>query len=167
MAFFNKLENLHERLDWQILQNGWTSLYFNQGLLKEAIQWFEKENFNVITLDCSQWTSREKTLQGIGEQLNFPDYYGKNWSALNDCLWNLAIEQEGLVIVLQSFEVVAKEHAYQVLDILANNSRSHFLFGDKLITLVQVNDPQYDCEAVGASPVLWNPKEWLNSNREV
>ncbi len=167
MAFFNKSEDHHDRLDWQILQNGWTSLYFNAKLLKEDVEWFKKENFKVITLDCSQWTSRESVLLGIGKSLNFPAYYGKNLSALNDCLWDVEIPEAGLVIAFTSFDVIEKELAYQLLDIFASNSRSHFLFGDKLITLVQVNDPQYDCEPVGASPVLWNTKEWLNSSREL
>ena len=167
MAFFNKSEDQHGRLDWQILQNGWTSLYFNTELLNTAIQWFEKENYKVLILDCIQWTSKDDILKGIGKELNFPDYYGKNLSALNDCLWDIEIAKSGLVVVFTSFDLIDKELAYDLLDIFATNSRSHFLFGDRLITLVQVNDAHYHCEPVGANPVLWNPKEWLNSSRGI
>ena len=167
MAFFNKTEDNHSRLDWQILQNGWTSLYLNKEFLKEDIQWFVKENFKIITMDCSGWIDKTTIHQGISKGLGFPDYYGMNLDALNDCVWQLEIEQAGLVIVFVSFEVVEKEYAYQLLDIFACNSRQHALFGDKLITLVQVNDGRYECEPVGASPVIWNQREWLNKSRNI
>lgn len=137
----------------------------NTDFLKEDIQWFIKENFKVITIDCSGWTNKTVIHKDISRQLDFPDYYGMNLEALNDCIWQLEIEAAGLVIAFVSFEVVEKEYAYQLLDIFAVNSRQHALFGDKLITLVQVNDGGFECEPVGASPVLWNPREWLNTSR--
>ncbi len=165
MALFGRSEDNHSRLDFRILQNGWTSLYWNKNLLDEDIQWFVEENFKVITLDCSHWMSKPIIHQDLKAQLGFPDYYGENWSALNDCLWDIDIPGEGLVIIFTSFEVLDKESAYLLLDIFADNSRQHALYGEKLITLVQVNDAHYECEPVAATPVLWNPKEWLDKDR--
>ncbi|MBC7487402.1 MAG: barstar family protein [Cytophagaceae bacterium] len=105
----------------------------NTDFLKEDIQWFIKENFKVIKIDCSGWTNKSVIHKDISGQLDFPDHYGMNLEALNDCIWQLEIEEAGLVIAFVSVEVVEKEYAYQLLDIFAVNSRQHALFGDKLV----------------------------------
>ena len=37
-------------------------------------------------LDCEKMTDRKSTHEYIAQQLDFPDYYGKNLDALFDCL---------------------------------------------------------------------------------
>ncbi|MGV9663746.1 hypothetical protein [Nocardia niigatensis] len=39
------------------------------------------------------------------------------------------------------------------------------LAGEQLIALVQSNDPRFALAPVGATPVIWNDAEWLNSHR--
>ena len=35
----------------------------------------------------------------------------------------------------------------------------------RLLTLAQSDDPRIEFEPVGAHPVIWNPREWLDKNR--
>jgi hypothetical protein len=55
--------------------------------------------------------------------------------------------------------------AHAILDIVADNARRFLLTGKRFVTLVHSSDPAINLEPVGATPVLWNPKESLNSKR--
>ena len=167
MSIFHRDQELHDRLDWNILQNGWISLYLSKDILFKDVAWFQQEKFHVVEFDCTAWSSKEIIQKALQNGLDFPDYYGGNLSAFNDCLYHIDINNYGFVILFRNFQHVEKEYGFQLLDILASNARSHMLFGKKLITLVHVDDPHYEIDPVGASPVLWNPKEWLNTDRGI
>lgn len=167
MAVFENTPEEWRRLDWQILQNGWTSLYWQESILNTDLDWFRQEKYKILELDCSKWTDESrihKDLQGV---LGFPDYYGENLNALNDCLSDMEIIETGLLIVFRHFQVVEKELAHKLLDVFADNSRRQGLFGRRLLTLVQTDNPTYQIEPVGSDPVLWNGAEWLNSKRNL
>jgi RNAse (barnase) inhibitor barstar len=164
MAFFQNNPDEWQRLDYKILQNGWTSLYWNKNILDTDFTWFKEEKFKVVQFDCSFWADIDN-IHNLKTHLGFPDYYGRNLGALNDCLSDLMIPDEGIVIVFNNFQVLNKNLAHSLLDIFANNSRRHILFGKKLLTLVQVDDPNYQIGPVGACAVSWNSKEWLSSKR--
>ncbi|SRR5579871_1060607 len=165
MAVFENNPDEWQRLDWQILQNGWTSLYWRQSILDNDIDWFKKEKYNIIDIDCTNWAVTNQIHKDLKKQLDFPDYYGDNFNALNDCLSELEIKDAGLVIAFRHFQIVDKDLAHSLLDIFARNSRLHYLFGKRLLTLVQVDNPKYQTDPVGSSSVLWNAAEWLDSKR--
>ncbi len=154
-----------QRLDYQILQNGWTSLYWQQDILVLDIGWFKNEDFKIIEIDCINWTESNTFLIELGRLLDFPDYYGKNLDAFNDCLSDIEIDGKGTVVVFRHFDHIENKFAHTLLDIFADNSRRHILFGKKLLTLIQVDNPNYQIDPIGSSPVLWNGAEWLNSKR--
>jgi len=165
MAFFENNLNESQRLDWQILQNGWTSLYWQQNILNNDLDWFKKENYNIIEFDCTKWTDTNQIHKDLKNLLNFPDYYGENFDALNDCLSDLEINETGLIVVFRHFQIIDTDRAHVLLDIFARNSRLHNLFGKRLLTLIQVDNPKYEIKAVGSCEVSWNGAEWLNSKR--
>jgi len=51
------------------------------------------------------------------------------------------------------------------LAIFADQARCAILIGNRIICLVQSNDPQLSFGPVGAMPVMWNDAECLNSRR--
>ncbi len=55
--------------------------------------------------------------------------------------------------------------AWRVLDIIASQARYFLLFGRRLLALVQSDDPRLHFKPVGACPVDWNGREWLNKDR--
>jgi RNAse (barnase) inhibitor barstar len=165
MAVFESNPDEWQRLDWQILQNGWTSLYWQEYILNNDLDWFKKEKYNIIDFNCTKWTDTNQIHKDLKKQLDFPDYYGENLSALNDCLSDVEINEPGLVTVFRHFHIVHKDVAHSLLDIFARNSRLHNLFGKRLLTLVQVDNPNYQIDPIGSSSVVWNGAEWLDSKR--
>jgi RNAse (barnase) inhibitor barstar len=152
---------LNGRLDWAILQNGWSCLYCSEDILEKDLDWFGKSDFKVIEIDCSDWTNSNSIHRSLSKRLSFPDYYGNNLDALNDCLSEVDIPGEGLIVVFKHFDVVQKAIGQSIADIFANNSRRHILFGRKLILLLQVSDRTFKMSNVGGSPILWNGTEFF------
>jgi RNAse (barnase) inhibitor barstar len=58
----------------------------------------------VERLDGTEIKDKEALLNSIGELLEFPDYYGKNWDALEDCLsdYFIGMETKGLVLIFDN-----------------------------------------------------------------
>jgi len=165
-VFKNNPEDL-QRLDYRIFQNGWSSLYWRENVLDTDIHWFRQAGYEVIEFDCTSWTDEAIFHSEIKNKLRFPAYYGRNLDALNDCLSDLEFNEAGKLIAFRHFQFVDSNLAHNILDIFAGSSRLHLLFGDKLLTLVQVDDPNYEIALVGGCPVLWNGAEWLNSKRSI
>jgi RNAse (barnase) inhibitor barstar len=167
VAVFKNTSDEKQRLDWQVLQNGWTSLYWQESILDKDLDWFQKEKYIVIDIDSTKWTDESRLHKDLKKQLNFPNYYGENLNALNDCLSDLEIKEAGLVIAFRHFQFVDKYFAHRLLDIFACKTRLHSLFGKRLLLLIQVDNPKYQIEPVGSSSVLWNGAEWLDSKRSL
>ncbi len=152
-------------LDWCILQNGWISLYWRTTILDDDLKWFEKENYVIVEFNCRTWDSDKIMHSQLKEKFDFPDYYGKNLDALRDCLSDLNIIRRGLVVVFRHLDSIEKQTAHTILDIMADNARLQMLFGNRIITLAQVDDPDYEMDPVGQTSVIWNGSEWLDSRR--
>jgi RNAse (barnase) inhibitor barstar len=167
MPIFDNSPETFQRLDWDILQKGWASLYFKQAVLDEDIRWFNNNNFHVVEFDCKSWSDISSMHRNFKEALNFPDYYGNNLNALNDCLSDIEIVDAGLIIVFRRFDNIEMDLARSLVDIFAVNSRLHLLFGKKLITLIQVNNAGYRIEEGEVNFVSWNRKEFLGSSRGI
>lgn len=79
---------------------------------KQAIE-FEhasaKNNFAFFRIDFSHITNKEQLLSEIEKKLMFPDYFGHNWDALNDCLTDFSwLPAPGYAILLDQSAVFAK-----------------------------------------------------------
>jgi RNAse (barnase) inhibitor barstar len=160
-----------QRLDWRLLQNGAISLYFRREALDPDVAWLREHGYRVEEFDCLVWADEQAMHSAFATTLSFPDYYGMNLNAMNDCVSDLDVPVDGgLVLVFRRFDHFASHHrkvAQIVLDVLADNARRFLLFGRRLVILVQSDDPRISFEPVGATAVGWNPKEWLNKHRGV
>ena len=45
-----------------------------------------------VILEAAKMTDKASALEHIAQKLNFPDYFGKNFDALNDCLTDICEE---------------------------------------------------------------------------
>jgi RNAse (barnase) inhibitor barstar len=158
-----------QRLDWQLLQNSPITLYFSPSVLDADAAWFVEQRYRALYFRAADHASSEELLAALGKVLGFPEYYGRNLDAFNDCLSEVDVpDVGGLLLVLRDFDVLAADSrpiAQALLDICADNSRRFLLTGKRFLVLVHSADPRIAFDPVGAAPVMWNPKEWLNSSR--
>ncbi|MBX3221371.1 MAG: barstar family protein [Labilithrix sp.] len=171
MATFSGNASELQRLDWRLLQNGAVTLYFQRAALDPDVMWLRDHAYDVVELDCLGWEDPKEMHRALAAALSFPAYYGMNLDALNDCMSDVDVSEEGgLALAFFRFDAFASRHrevAQAVLDILADNARRLLLFGRRLVVLVQSDDPRITFAPVGATAVSWNPKEWMNKDRGI
>lgn len=169
MSYFDR-EDLN-RPDWEIFQNGWVVLYWRPEILEGDIDRLVAHGYKMFPFDCERWFAPVDALSDLGTRLAFPDYYGHNLDAFNDCLGDIDVPVAGgVALVLRHYDRFAvhqRDAAQAILEICAGNARRFMLFGQRLATLVQSDDPALSFSPVGATPVMWNRREWLNKNRGV
>jgi RNAse (barnase) inhibitor barstar len=157
------------RLDYALLQNGPISGYFDRRILAEDLRWLREHQYQIDTFDSGSWASKEVAFDELAARLEFPDYFGRNLDALNDSLGELPVPMDsGRVVVLERFDQLyarTPEWAWTLLDVFADQSRSHLLFGERLIVLLRSDDPRLSIRPVGDCPVAWNRREWPSSSR--
>lgn len=152
------------------------TLFWRRQVLDETLAWLSAHGYQVSQLDALGWSDDAELHRDLAAALHFPDYYGHNLDALNDCMrdvvaqdYGWARDTTGLALVFTNYDAFASRSprtAHQVLDIMADHSRMASLFGGRLMTLVHSNDPRIRFDPVGATPVMWNDSEWLDSQRK-
>ena len=145
-------------LAFRLLHAGPVTLFWRVPLLLEATDWLAGHGYQVIRLGAREWTSDRDMHAAVAAALGFPDYYGRNLDALNDCLRDVVAQDygwspdsAGLAIVFTGYDAYAKacpRSAHIVLDLLADHSRVAMLFGRPFVVLVQSDDPGIRFEPV-------------------
>jgi len=164
-----------DAVDYRLVRNTFVTMFWKRSILDDTVRWLAEHDYDVVTLDAGSWNSARDMYRDVAEALDFPDYFGQNLDALNDCMRDVVSgdygwrkDARGLVLVLTGFEMFAaleRRTAQVMLDIFADRARSASLTGTRLICLIQSNDPRLRFEPVGAMPVMWNDAEWLNTRR--
>lgn len=175
MVAFDPDADLTDDLAFQLLSTAPVTLFWKRDVLEETITWLRSHGYQIVVLDASTWSTEADLHRDMAAALHFPDYYGRNLDALNDCFrdvvaqsYGWAPDATGLVLAFLGYDAFAQRFPSAgeiVLDILADHSRAAALVGRRLIGLVQSNDPDIEFEPVGATPVTWNDAEWLESRR--
>jgi len=164
-------EDSLERADWPLLQNGAVNLFYKNSVFEAAAKQLTDLGYHVAHVRCN--TSGEFKAD-ISVALNWEGQFGyKDWNgnldALNDGLSSPPMnEKKLLAIACNNFEklyVSDKKLAAGFLDIFEYQSRDHLLFSERLIALIQTNDPNFKSGELGSRTAMWNAKEWLNSDR--
>jgi RNAse (barnase) inhibitor barstar len=174
---FNVNEVTDQQLDWTILRDGGVALYCRPEVLATDLKWLETNAYRIVEFDAAGWDSEEEMHDSFKSRLSFPDYYGNNLDALNECMWDDLVVPDtgGLVLVFQHYDHFAKaiqnntadgrRFADIVLHVLARAIRYHMLFGRRLIIIVQSDDPRIAIENLAPVYADWNPREWLAKKR--
>ena len=175
MAAFDAEADLSQDRAYHLLMNTPVTLFWRPQILEETAAWLDARGYQVTRIDASQWSTEHDLHRDIAVALGFPGYYGRNLNALDDCMSDVvsqdfgwAPETTGLALAFtgyDSFAACSPRAAQIVLDIMADHSRSAALLGRRLMCLVQSNDPHIRFEAVGATAVMWNDAEQLDSKR--
>jgi hypothetical protein len=158
-----------ERLDWRILEQGACALYYKPAVLAEDVAWLQAQGYTVHALDCARWSSPAAMHGDLKAALGFPSHYAANLASLIDALAEMEVPAPGgMAVQLRRFDTFAgrdRDFAHTLLDVLETTSRGFLLTGRRFIALVQSDNPRISFERVGARPVNWNPREWLESAR--
>jgi RNAse (barnase) inhibitor barstar len=169
MAVFSDEPETYQRLDLSLLKNGSIHLYYRSSVLEEDVKWLRSHNYQLDSFDCSKWETEQLMHEELASRLEFPGYYGENLNALNDCLSEITIPNDGgRVLVLHRYDVFTaglQEVAGHVLDIIDRKAWLHLLFGRRLFALVQSDNPRLEFPLIGSRPATWNPREWLKKDR--
>jgi RNAse (barnase) inhibitor barstar len=169
MAHFRNEPEEWQRMDYLILREGSICLYFQNAVLDESIDWLRRNEYHIDEFNTMKWDTEELMHDDFSDTLSFPDYYGRNLDALNDCMSDIEIPiNSGRAMVFRGYDVFNSRfpHTAQiVLDIFDETSRSQMVFGERLVGLVQSDDPTLRFERTGRYGARWNGREWLNSSR--
>ena len=145
-----------ERLDVQLLQSSAVTLYHKHMLLAQDLSCLQQFGYRVYTLDAALWKAPADFHADAKRELAMPEYYVPNLASWIDCLAELDIPETGRGPCASSSPG---------LDSIESASRRFLLLGRWLLALVQSDDPRIRFERIGAVPVNWNPREWLDSDR--
>ncbi|GIF68372.1 hypothetical protein Ais01nite_64070 [Asanoa ishikariensis] len=175
MAAFDADTDLSQDRAYLLMRNSPATLFWRRELLEDTTAWLTVHGYQVTVLDASGWWTDEDMHRAVAAALSFPDYYGRNLDALNDCMrdvvsqdYGWAAGTTGLAIVFTGYDAFATHRpreAHVVLDILADHSRAAALLGRRLMCLVQSDDPKITFPPVGATAAQWNDAEWADSRR--
>lgn len=166
-AFPTNATTLHPH-DFGLVRLGGVAAYLREEVLAESERALDKVGYAREHLDVREWIE-ERLHQDIGSVLRFPDYYGRNMSALADCLGDVACgdygwdaTRTGLAVTLHGFGPFARHDpglAHALVEQLVFASREALLFGHRILWLLHVDDPEFRMEPVGARSVAWNARE--------
>ena len=175
MAVFDADSPWMHPLDYRLAAQGPACLYWSREVLDRHLGALITEGYRVVTVDASSWRGEQDMHTGIARALSFPDYYGRNLNALNDCLrdvsgcaYGFSAEETGLVLVIEGYDtflVRSPEIAHYLVNSYADAARLAALVGNRMLCLLHSHDPDLVVPNVGASRVGWNPDEFLNAKR--
>src|ERR1700722_2574065 len=87
-------------LDYAVIRDGGITIYRDFRFLEEDIQWLRNSSYRIHRGDCADWVSENALHESLKTALAFPDYYGKNFNALNDVISDLDVPDVGGVALV-------------------------------------------------------------------
>jgi RNAse (barnase) inhibitor barstar len=75
----------------------------------------------VFRIDAGDARDKKDFLDHLAKTLNFPDWFGRNWDALNDCLTDLEwlSARKGYVLIFENTERFGSNHRQELRDAIA------------------------------------------------
>lgn len=159
----------------ELVRDPYITMFRRGSVLSGTVSRLGSLGYDVRSTDASAWAGLPGMHRALADLLDFPDYYGHNLDALNDCLSDVAAgtygvrnDARGLALVLWHYDAFAAENghaAFSLLDSFTVQARAAAVAGRRMLCLVQSDDPRLSFPPVGATPVPWNGAEWQDSAR--
>jgi len=162
-----------ERADWQLLRDGAVTLFWNKDIFHKAMNSLRDLDYRILELP---YETMPKFCESVSNSLKWKQQFGYtpwtgNLDALNDGIrGEPSASSDDTAICLSGFHNMVRddsEWATALLDILEYQSRNYLLFGQRLIILVQTDNPNYQCKKIGGRQVQWNHEEWFDKSRGI
>lgn len=142
---FSNDDVLGNRLDFEIARDGFVRS-LRGAVVRDAVTWLQREGYRVIEMDAGGWRDERQMLVTFAEALSFPNHFGLNLDALNDCMSDVAEadygwdpSETGLVLVLHGFDRFVERRprtAGHVNEILKGQGHYAALFGNRVLTIL-------------------------------
>lgn len=162
-------------LDYRLAVGGSVRLFWSEDVLHRTVAWLAEHDYRVVEFDASRWRDDQDMHTDLALALNFPDYYGRNLDALNDCLGDVAVadyglskEDAGLALVIRRIDLFLQRQpavGHHLIEALVGVGHDAALFGHRILCLAQSDDPDLTIPPIGARTVQWNDAEWMDSKR--
>lgn len=84
----------------------------NDRAIDETVGWIRGAGIRVVALDCKIMTTLDHFFEEMARALEFPDYFGRNWPAFNECLVDLGerfTDQAIVIAFFNSGELLARD----------------------------------------------------------
>jgi RNAse (barnase) inhibitor barstar len=96
----------------QLLETQRCGVYQLAGEPEELEHAVEEAGLAIFRIDIGDAHSKKQFLKQVAKALDFPDWFGGNWDALNDCLTDLEWlpNQAGYVLIFEEVEQFATLH---------------------------------------------------------
>ena len=89
----------------------------------EVLEAAAAAGFDVARIDLRGAAGRDALLERVARALAFPDWFGGNWDALEDCLADLSWrEAHGHVLLLSGFETLGADDLGVLIDVLGSSA---------------------------------------------
>lgn len=96
MSVFNAGIVSDGQLDWTILRDGGVALYWQSEVLAGDAAWLRANGYTTAEFEAGDWKTEEQMHDALESTLSFPDYYGKNLDALDECMCeDIVVPDEG------------------------------------------------------------------------
>ena len=136
-------DELSHPVDFLLLQNGPVSAYTDATALSRDLSALAERGYRIERFACDRWSSEDDLHDEFASRFSFPDYYGRNMDALDECMADTDVVhvpgRGGLCIVLDRLDLWA-DRPDVLLRVLASAARYWLLFGRRLMVLVLVGD---------------------------
>jgi hypothetical protein len=146
--------------DFRLFRNGPVTLFDRREALDDTVAELESLGYLLHRFDARAWATKAGFAAAVKEELGFPDHFGGNLDAFDDCLRGIATrggrDTTGTVLVFARYDSFAAREprtAQAILDIVADVARFAMLFGHRLACLVLSDDPDVRFDPVGATAV--------------
>jgi len=146
MSVWRQADIYANSLDFQIARDGRPLVIKSDEHFAATARWLRDKGYRLVIFDANQWRSEADMHRALALALDFPDYYGNNLDALEECLGEVAEHEygwegneTGLVLVFTSmkpFGKVDKRAADTLLEIVTERCSYAALFGNRLLALV-------------------------------
>ncbi len=172
MTSFTDIEIKQFPQIFDLFKNGGVVLYNRPELLIKMEEQLKNAGYLVHESNCEQKPQKESLLLEIVQSLPIPQFHPNvNLDGFNDYLRYLEFSKhKGIVIIIKNFHLFYKSDrkwAYAIADIFAQQHRSHLLMGNRLLTILQSDDPRLDQKigSIGGYEPRWNTVEKSYENR--
>ncbi|WP_291146902.1 barstar family protein [Flavobacterium sp. UBA7680] len=144
-----------KRLDYTIMARGFVKPYNDYQILKNDTDWLISEGYNILNFDCTEWSNKEFMHNSLHSKFDFPVYYGHNWDALQECLNEIEIKENGLVVVFDNLDIMNIKLAHTLIDVFVSSAQRHLIFSERLLILIKVESWNFKLHPYGAFNLYW------------